>query len=49
MVSQVIEYSPVAVNLVILIYYSFFNFMPGKFLYWLGALILNIGIVIMKG
>ena len=45
----IIELSPVAVNALILAYYLFQWPGPGKVLYWSGALILNVGIYIMKG
>ena len=49
MVTIIIEASPVAVNALILAYYLFQWPGPGKILYWSGALILNVGIYIMKG
>ena len=49
MLTIIIEGSPVAVNALILAYYLFQWPGPGKILYWSGALILNVGIYIMKG
>ena len=47
--TTIIELSPILVNALILAYYVFQWPGPGKILYWSGALILNIGIYIMKG
>jgi len=47
--NTVIELSPVATNALILVYYLCNYPGPGKLLYWIGAMILNIGIYIMKG
>ena len=46
--TRFLEYGPLVVNGLVLVHYSL-NYTPGKFLYWLGAFILNIGVVVMKG
>ena len=48
MIVSLIVYGPLAMNTIILLYYLI-NFEPGKFIYWLGAEILNVGVIMMKG
>ena len=45
----IIELSPITTNALILGYYVFNYPGPGKLMYWIGAMVLNIGIYIMKG
>lgn len=43
------EYIPLVVNTVLLAWYAYHRAEPGKILYWLGATILTVGLLKMKG
>lgn len=43
------EFLPLTVNLISFGYYLFHGGEPGKSVYWLGATILTIGLLLMKG
>jgi hypothetical protein len=43
-----LQFIPLGINLALTVSYLW-NYQPGKFLYWLGATLLTIGIIKMEG